>query len=142
MKAYLKNEISGTDFIELHKGKYNNLHVKEDSIYFCEEDFIVFELIFSKFNSDYRPFKYSNFNKSMIAMILEELGIFLNKLHETDDIINVLKDMKYNIDDLSSLDIHEISSLNIEELFSTVKKLSHWLNEVLQKERFFSVLGL
>ena len=142
MKAYLKNEISGTDFIELQKGKYNNLHFKEDSIYFCEEDFIVFELIFSKFNSDYRPFRYSNFNKRMIAMILEELGIFLNKLHETDDIINVLKDMKYNIDDLSSLDIHEISSLNIEELFSTVKKLSHWLNEVLQKERFFSVLGL
>ena len=142
MKAYLKNEISGTDFIELQKGKYNNLHFKEDSIYFYEKDFIVFELIFSKFNSDYRPFRYSNFNKRMIAMILEELGIFLNKLHETDDIINVLKDMKYNIDDLSSLDIHEISSLNIEELFSTVKKLSHWLNEVLQKERFFSVLGL
>ncbi len=142
MKAYLKNEISGTYFIELQKGKYKNLHFKEDSIYFYEKDFIVFELIFSKFNSDYRPFKYSNFNKSMIAMILEELGIFLNKLHETDDIINVLKDMKYNIDDLSSLNIHEISSLNIEELFSTVKKLSHWLNEVLQKERFFSVLGL
>ena len=142
MKAYLKNEISGTYFIELQKGKYKNLHFKEDSIYFCEEDFIVFELIFSKFNSDYRPFRYSNFNKRMIAMILEELGIFLNKLHETDDIINVLKDMKYNIDDLSSLNIHEISSLNIEELFSTVKKLSHWLNEVLQKERFFSVLGL
>jgi len=39
MKAYLKNEISGTDFIELQKGKYNNLHFKEDSIYFCEEDF-------------------------------------------------------------------------------------------------------
>ena len=78
----------------------------------------------------------------MIAMILEELGIFLNKLHETDDIINVLKDMKYNIDDLSSLNIHEISSLNIDELSLTVKKLSHWLNEVLQKERFFSVLGL
>lgn len=142
MKAYLKNEISGTYFIELQKGKYKNLHFKEDSIYFYEKDFIVFELIFSKFNSDYRPFKYNNFNKSMIAMILEELGIFLNKLHETDDIINVLKDMKYNIDDLSSLNIHEISSLNIEELFSTVKKLSHWLNEVLQKERFFSVLGL
>ena len=142
MKAYLKNEISGTYFIELQKGKYKNLHFKEDSIYFYEKDFIVFELIFSKFNSDYRPFKYSNFNKSMIAMILEELGIFLNKLHETDDIINVIKDMKYNIDDLSSLNIHEISSLNIEELFSTVKKLSHWLNEVLQKERFFSVLGL
>ena len=142
MKAYLKNEISGTYFIELQKGKYKNLHFKEDSIYFYEKDFIVFELIFSKFNSDYRPFKYSNFNKSMIAMILEELGIFLNKLHETDDIINVLKDMKYNIDDLSSLNKHEISSLNIEELFSTVKKLSHWLNEVLQKERFFSVLGL
>ena len=142
MKAYLKNEISGTYFIELQKGKYKNLHFKEDSIYFYEKDFIVFELIFSKFNSDYRPFKYSNFNKSMIAMILEELGIFLNKLHETDDIINVLKEMKYNIDDLSSLNIHEISSLNIEELFSTVKKLSHWLNEVLQKERFFSVLGL
>ena len=142
MKAYLKNEISGTYFIELQKGKYKNLHFKEDSIYFYEKDFIVFELIFSKFNSDYRPFIYSNFNKSMIAMILEELGIFLNKLHETDDIINVLKDMKYNIDDLSSLNIHEISSLNIEELFSTVKKLSHWLNEVLQKERFFSVLGL
>ena len=142
MKAYLKNEISGTYFIELQKGKYKNLHFKEDSIYFYEKDFIVFELIFSKFNSDYRPFKYSNFNKSMIAMILEELGIFLNKLHETDDIINVLKDMKYNIDDLSSLNIHDISSLNIEELFSTVKKLSHWLNEVLQKERFFSVLGL
>ena len=142
MKAYLKNEISGTDFIELQKGKYKNLHFKEDSIYFCEEDFIVFELIFSKFNSNYRPFRYSNFNKRMIAMILNELGIFLNKLHETDDIINVLKDMKYNIDDLSSLDIHEISSINIEELFSTVKKLSHWLNEVLQKERFFSVLGL
>ena len=142
MKAYLKNEISGTYFIELQKGKYKNLHFKEDSIYFYEKDFIVFELIFSKFNSDYRPFRYSNFNKRMIAMILEELGIFLNKLHETDDIINVLKDMKYNIDDLSSLDIHEISSLNIEELFSTVKKLSHWLNEVLQKERFFSVLGL
>ena len=142
MKAYLKNEISGTYFIELQKGKYKNLHFKEDSIYFYEKDFIVFELIFSNFNSDYRPFKYSNFNKSMIAMILEELGIFLNKLHETDDIINVLKDMKYNIDDLSSLNIHEISSLNIEELFSTVKKLSHWLNEVLQKERFFSVLGL
>ena len=142
MKAYLKNEISGTYFIELQKGKYKNLHFKEDSIYFYEKDFIVFELIFSKFNSDYRPFKYSNFNKRMIAMILEELGIFLNKLHETDDIINVLKDMKYNIDDLSSLNIHEISSLNIEELFSTVKKLSHWLNEVLQKERFFSVLGL
>lgn len=142
MKAYLKNEISGTDFIELQKGKYNNLHFKEDSIYFCEEDFIVFELIFSKFNSDYRPFRYSNFNKRMIAIILEELGIFLNKLHETDDIINVLKDMKYNIDDLSSLDIHEISSLNIDELSSTVKTLSYWLNEVLQKERFFSVLGL
>ena len=142
MKAYLKNEISGTYFIELQKGKYKNLHFKEDSIYFYEKDFIVFELIFSKFNSDYRPFRYSNFNKRMIAMILEELGIFLNKLHETDDIINVLKDMKYNIDDLSSLNIHEISSLNIEELFSTVKKLSHWLNEVLQKERFFSVLGL
>ena len=142
MKAYLKNEISGTYFIELQKGKYKNLHFKEDSIYFYEKDFIVFELIFSKFNSDYRPFKYSNFNKSMIAMILEELGIFLNKLHETDDIINVLKDMKYNIDDLSSLNIHEISSLNIEELFSTVQKLSHGLNEVLQKERFFSVLGL
>ena len=142
MKAYLKNEISGTYFIELQKGKYKNLHFKEDSIYFYEKDFIVFELIFSKFNSDYRPFKYSNFNKSMIAMILEELGIFLNKLHETDDIINVLKDMKYNIDDLSSLNIHEISSLNIEELFSTVKTLSYWLNEVLQKERFFSVLGL
>lgn len=142
MKAYLKNEISGTYFIELQKGKYKNLHFKEDSIYFYEKDFIVFELIFSKFNSDYRPFKYSNFNKSMIAMILEELGIFLNKLHETDDIINVLKDMKYNIDDLSSLDIHEISSLNIDELSSTVKTLSYWLNEVLQKERFFSVLGL
>ena len=142
MKAYLKNEISGTYFIELQKGKYKNLHFKEDSIYFYEKDFIVFELIFSKFNSDYRPFKYSNFNKSMIAMILEELGIFLNKLHETDDIINVLKDMKYNIDDLSSLNIHEISSLNIDELSLTVKKLSHWLNEVLQKERFFSVLGL
>ena len=142
MKAYLKNEISGTYFIELQKGKYKNLHFKEDSIYFYEKDFIVFELIFSKFNSNYRPFRYSNFNKRMIAMILEELGIFLNKLHETDDIINVLKDMKYNIDDLSSLNIHEISSLNIEELFSTVKKLSHWLNEVLQKERFFSVLGL
>ena len=142
MKAYLKNEISGTDFIELQKGKYNNLHFKEDSIYFCEEDFIVFELIFSKFNSDYRPFRYSNFNKRMIAMILEELGIFLNKLHETDDIINVLKDMKYNIDDVRSLDIHEISSLNIDKLSSTVKTLSYWLNEVLQKERFFSVWGL
>lgn len=54
----------------------------------------------------------------------------------------MIKDMKYNIDDLSSLDIHEISSLNIDELSSTVKTLSHWLNEVLQKERFFSVLGL
>lgn len=41
MKAYLKNEISGTDFIELQKGKYKNLHFKEDSIYFCEEDFAV-----------------------------------------------------------------------------------------------------
>lgn len=77
MKAYLKNEISGTYFIELQKGKYKNLHFKEDSIYFYEKDFIVFELIFSKFNSDYRPFKYSNFNKSMIAMILEELGNIL-----------------------------------------------------------------
>ena len=47
MKAYLKNEISGTDFIELQKGKYKNLHFKEDSIYFYEKDFIVFELIFS-----------------------------------------------------------------------------------------------
>ena len=47
MKAYLKNEIGGTDFIELQKGKYKNLHFKEDSIYFCEEDFIVFELIIS-----------------------------------------------------------------------------------------------
>lgn len=54
------------------------------------------------------------------------------KLHETDDIINVLKDMKYNIDDLSSLNIHEISSLNIDELSLTVKKLSHWLNEAMR----------
>ena len=39
MKAYLKNEISGTYFIELQKGKYKNLHFKEDSIYFYEKDF-------------------------------------------------------------------------------------------------------
>ena len=96
MKVYLKNEICGTEFIELQKGKYDNLHFLEDSIYFYEEDFVVFELIFLKFNSRYSPFKYINFNKSLITMILKELSIFLNKLYETHDIINALKDMKYN----------------------------------------------
>ena len=84
MKAYLKNEISGTYFIELQKGKYKNLHFKEDSIYFYEKDFIVFELIFSKFNSDYRPFKYSNFNKSIMYDITTGVAAVVTKVEIGD----------------------------------------------------------
>lgn len=142
MKVYLKNEICGTEFIELQKGKYDNLHFLEDSIYFYEEDFVVFELIFLKFNSRYRPFKYINFNKSLITMILKELSIFLNKLYETHDIINALKDMKYNIDILSDTKKNELKSSNVDELSSTIIVLSQWLNEVLLQEKCFSVIGI
>lgn len=138
MKVYLKNEICGTKFIELQKGKYENSHFLEDSIYFYEEDFMVFELIFSKFNPRYRPFKYNNFSKSLITMILKELSIFLNKLYETKDIINALKDMKYNIDILSDIK----KNANVDELSSTIKVLSQWLNEVLLQEKCFSVIGI
>lgn len=142
MKVYLKNEICGTKFIELQKGKYENSHFLEDSIYFYEEDFMVFELIFSKFNPRYRPFKYNNFSKSLITMILKELSIFLNKLYETKDIINALKDMKYNIDILSDIKKNELKSSNVDELSSTIKVLSQWLNEVLLQEKCFSVIGI
>lgn len=141
MRIYLKSELQGTQYIELAKGKYNSSW-KIDSIYFLEEDFKVYEIIMAKFNKNYQPMRYTNFDKKSVKLIVQELIIFLDKIKDDNNAINSLQNMNYDIDVLSNFAINRINLIKSNELISTTIRLIEWLKETISNNDYFCVIGI
>lgn len=141
MKCFYKEELIGTAYIELSKGKYmNKMH--NESIYFKENDFQVYEMIFSKFNPKYRPFSYTNFDSKTSNLIILELEKFVDIISVNGNVVDALKDMNYDIYVLGNSSIDNIESTVINEVISTTNKLIEWLKNTMHNNNCFSVVGL
>lgn len=145
-KSYLTeyDDLTGTCYFELSKGKYTSKsHWKKDSLFFTEDNFYPFYLIFSK-RCSLDWYSMQAVDKRTGLMIADDL-VNLSKLLECGkNFKQILEGMDiHKLVYANSQDtiIEEVENRKDEMIFACLE-IAQWITQTLNNYNFFCVLGI
>nr|CAP47765.1 putative integron gene cassette protein [uncultured bacterium] len=136
-----KTALSGTAYVELQPGPFDDEFWGDESIYFEEHHWNLLERMLQRHFPDYDHYGFQTIGKASWVPILSDFMRLAKKIESGVTVSDIRSEILFGSDHAEQ-EFPSEESKNLNELMNTLKETSQWVTSVLDSGSPVSVLGL